>query len=329
MASRGHTPRVLLHQGQPGPYYFEGVQVFGPGKYQDFGLDAYRWGDVICTHLDFTPHSINMGRYADRPVINFVHNSTPYQSIMNAKKVQYLVYNSRWIENELSASYEGMPGTVLYPPCQPERCKVDGDPGLRKYVTLININENKGGYVLAALAKEMPNVQFLAVIGSYDDGGLRPDIIKRLEGCPNVTLQAATTDIMSVYRQTRILLVPSRYESWGRVATEAMINGIPVLACPTAGLMENCGSAAWYITPRGPVVRDREGQIIERDEDYDLTSIITAINLLDNSPEVYNQYSFAGVYRAFELEQTRIQQLDELANFFQYAIEDFRHNSNR
>ena len=41
--------------------------------------------------------------------------------------------------------------------------------------------------------------------------------------------------------------MPSSYESWGRVATEAILNGIPVIAHPTEGLMENLGESGIFI----------------------------------------------------------------------------------
>jgi glycosyltransferase involved in cell wall biosynthesis len=40
--------------------------------------------------------------------------------------------------------------------------------------------------------------------------------------------------------------MPSTYESWGRTATEAMANGIPVICTETGGLAENCGNAGIY-----------------------------------------------------------------------------------
>jgi glycosyltransferase involved in cell wall biosynthesis len=46
---------------------------------------------------------------------------------------------------------------------------------------------------------------------------------------PNVEWIPFDDDIRNVLRRTRILLFPSFYESFGRIAVEAMINGIPVL----------------------------------------------------------------------------------------------------
>ena len=41
--------------------------------------------------------------------------------------------------------------------------------------------------------------------------------------------------------------MPSKYESWGRTATEAMCSGIPVICTETGGLAENCGKAGIYV----------------------------------------------------------------------------------
>src|SRR5690606_37440896 len=49
-----------------------------------------------------------------------------------------------------------------------------------------------------------------------------------------------------VYARTRVLLVPSRMESWGRVVVEALASGIPVVAAPTPGLVESLADAGVF-----------------------------------------------------------------------------------
>ncbi|WP_262928542.1 glycosyltransferase family 4 protein [Streptomyces sp. CBMA152] len=46
-----------------------------------------------------------------------------------------------------------------------------------------------------------------------------------------------------VYSRSRVILMPSLYESWGRVAVEAFASGIPVIAHTTPGLVESMGEA--------------------------------------------------------------------------------------
>jgi glycosyltransferase involved in cell wall biosynthesis len=84
----------------------------------------------------------------------------------------------------------------------------------------------------------MPDKQFLAIQGGYGQ-----QIYKEL---PNVEYMANQSDIRFAYRKTRILLMPSHYESWGRTATEAMASGIPVICTDLPGLRENCGDAGTY-----------------------------------------------------------------------------------
>jgi glycosyltransferase involved in cell wall biosynthesis len=67
-----------------------------------------------------------------------------------------------------------------------------------------------------------------------------------------------------VYARTRILLMPSEYESWGRAGVEAMASGIPVIASPTPGLKESLGKAGVFVN-RGN--RDGWQAAIERLDD--------------------------------------------------------------
>jgi len=49
----------------------------------------------------------------------------------------------------------------------------------------------------------------------------------------------------AAYGRSRLLLAPSRWvESWGRVASEAQISGLPVIATKSGGLPEAVGRAA-------------------------------------------------------------------------------------
>jgi glycosyltransferase involved in cell wall biosynthesis len=244
LINKGHECRVILHRYDGVPYTYEGVEVFpATGR-----VDAFAWADIICTHLDFTQFSIIMANEARRPVIHFVHNDITYDSILNGVRGQHVCYNSRWIKDKLKYPH---PSTVLHPPCDINYYNVNENPAANEYITLISLNERKGGYMLYKVAQAMPERKFMGVVGSYDNPGpmklSQEQIVNMLQELSNVTIVPNSPDILSVYKKTRVLLMPSDYESWGRTATEAMCNGIPVICTPTDGLLENCTEAGIFV----------------------------------------------------------------------------------
>lgn len=241
LQSRGHSIKVLLHQANhykiTKNYVFDGIDVFPPDPQVIQNL--FYWSEAVITHLDFTHLSINLGGMYRKPVFHLIHNTYNYPEIENALKRQHIIYNSQWAKDYLKYDH---PDFVLTPPVDYRYYDVQMDTIKNPYITLINVNENKGAKVFIEIAKLMPHKQFLGVIGSYD-----PQITQEL---PNLTYINNTVEIRDVYKQTRVLLMPSHYESWGRTATEAMCSGIPVICSEAEGLKENCGKAGIYVKNR-------------------------------------------------------------------------------
>lgn len=244
LTSKGHHIRVLLHQANQykirDNYEFEGIDVFPPN--QKVVENLFRWADVVFTHLDYTHWTIGAASMYKKPLFHLIHNSHPYPEIINAERNQHIVYNSQWLKDKLAYKWSNF---ILTPPVDYMDYDLGKDTEKNEYITLINLNENKGGKIFEEIARALPNKKFLGVRGSYDE-----QIIPNL---PNVKIVANSPNVKEVYAQTRILLMPSAYESWGMTATEAMCNGIPVICTNTPGLVENCGDSGIYIKDRNDI----------------------------------------------------------------------------
>ena len=144
----------------------------------------------------------------------------------------------------------GLEATAIPYPLRPERV-VAPDPEPR-FATFINPQPTKVATVFARIARELgrrrPDLPLLVVEGrGTADGlaGLGLDL-SRLE---NLHKMANTPDPCDFYRVSRAVLVPSLWrESFGRVAAEGLLNGLPVLASDRGALPEILGDAGFVFT---------------------------------------------------------------------------------
>jgi glycosyltransferase involved in cell wall biosynthesis len=291
LQSKGHSVKVLLHQANHHKitqiYTYDGVDVFPP--HQQITENLIRWSHAIFTHLDYTKWTIHSAKMFKKPVFHLIHNTHTYPEIVDAEKHQHIVYNSLWAKEKLNYNWSNF---ILTPPVDWRHYDVNLDTEQNEYITLINLNENKGGRVFLDIARAMPNRKFLGVLGSYEE-----QIIPKL---PNVTVVPNTTNIKQWYEKTRILLMPSEYESWGRTATEAMCSGIPVISSMAEGLVENCGTAGIFIKDRN-----------------DVKSWVEAIAKLDDK-KAYAKASRKAKERSRELDPRKA--LDEFEQWFREMV---------
>lgn len=144
----------------------------------------------------------------------------------------------------------GLEATAIPYPLRPGRV-VAADPA-PTYLTFVNPQPAKGASVFARIAAELgrrrPDVPLLVVEGRGGADGLA-DAGLDLSGLTNLHRMANTPDPRQFYRVSRAVLVPSLWrETFGRVAAEALANGLPVLASDRGALPETLGDAGFVFT---------------------------------------------------------------------------------
>ena len=276
LVERGHEVWVGV-PGYPNTIY-EGVHIFDADN-RTLLHNLMKHTHVISTH-SFRERCIKLSNQYGAAYIDWLHGGTFTMNVRKSVKIeqmrQFAVFNSESLVESFTDATK-VKHHILRPPVDWREYEVTEMKPI--YVTLSNLNENKGGQILIDIAKVTPEVQFLGVRGSY---------WSQIEDATvtNITYIDNTPKIKDVYAQTKILIMPSKEETWGRTAVEAMSSGIPVIAHPTPGLKECCKDAALFV--------DRN----------DIQEWSRLISRLCNDKSFYDEFSNRGRIRAKQLEPT-------------------------
>jgi glycosyltransferase involved in cell wall biosynthesis len=188
--------------------------------------------------------------YAAREIgaISIVNVHTPPKYGRGIRKAMiladYAIYNT-----ETSAKEWGEPDAlVFHPPINPlpKRKNFNGDA-----YTVLSSLVNKGVQVVLELAKRYPDKRFIIVRSPAEPTHGFRDLEKIAKKIPNIELhpRVAPEEVYKYLEQTRILLVPSRYETYGMSAIEAAGYGIPSVHVDTPHVREGIGDAAILVPP--------------------------------------------------------------------------------
>jgi len=133
----------------------------------------------------------------------------------------------------------GLVSDVILPLVDPRHYVTETHP---ERVLFVNTAPHKGCDTAFAIAEQRADVAFDFIL----NWSLAADKVAELEAraakAGNITLHRPTGDMRAFYARTRLVLVPTQVEeAWGRMATEAHINGIPVLGSNRGGLPEAIG----------------------------------------------------------------------------------------
>lgn len=284
LQGRGHDVSVLTTDADaPELDIYDGIPIRRATSTAVGG--ELRRASVLVTQLRVVARAAELGRTHGVPVVFIEHANGSLQA-QGITSGALAIHNSK---NVAATSGFTGPSMILYPPVDPDDYRVvPGD-----CITQIHLGMWKGGNVFWRLVDALPDHRFLAKKGGY----LKQIVPSRVP--PNAELVADGLGVdaaemrQHVYSRTRVLLMPSAFEQWGRVAIEAACSGIPVIAHPAEGLVESLGSS---------------GIFVDRD---DTLGWVQAVRALDDAHH-YTQRSAAVLMRAHELWDVSKKQLDEL-----------------
>lgn len=148
-----------------------------------------------------------------------------------------------------------------------ERCNLEADvvlplidpahyitPTRPERVLFVNTVPRKGLEIAFALAEARPDIGFDFVRSWILTPTEVSALERRAQAVGNITLHAPTQDMRTLYARARLVLAPSQWEeTWGRVASEAHINAIPVLGSDRGGLPQAIGPGGLVVAVKAPI----------------------------------------------------------------------------
>jgi glycosyltransferase involved in cell wall biosynthesis len=236
LVANGWEAHVIVSQPNPGQTetVIDGVHVHPQADRRTI-LHWIPQASVVISHLECTERTVVLARKYGVPVVQLIHNDmTPTHGYV-AMGCDLALFNTDWVKNRFD--FEGLSLTV-HPPVDGSRYSILPNAS-QGCITLVNLWKPKGSEIFYQLAERFPNQKFLGVVGGYGEQDIR-------SGIDNVSFHSHTHDMSIVYSRTKIVLMPSKYESYGRVAVEAASLGIPSIVADTPGLREALGDSGTF-----------------------------------------------------------------------------------
>lgn len=217
LVAAGHDVEVFVTAGAPTSADMGGVKL---ARFRDF--DPARRYDVVVYNSGLGPAARSVVQAIHAPKLMCQHSYDV--SDLGLRFADRVWFPSRAVMRVHHGAYGRF---VIPPPVNPSMY-------LTKPGTMIGAASTspwKGGALVAYLARKMPAHQFIVVRDPRGHGAAA------FKGIANVTLRSFMEPRV-FYASTRVLLFPSKSESYGRIAVEAAISGIPVVASTCAGIRE-------------------------------------------------------------------------------------------
>ena len=236
LIAAGYTVSVFVRDYKVPEY--EGVNIYKLPKdianLPEYAREVLESADAIGCQNFNGYDGLMWAEYFNKPIIFFLHIEFEKIDILQQKfKVPvHVVYNSLTQKEALPTIHNCC---IVKPHIDYNHFR-SFKKETPQFITLLNCNKNKGGNTLIKLATMMPENQFMGVYGAYQ---------KQIKGnLHNLHYMQTQEDPRIIYGKSVAVVMPSKAESWGRVALEAMAMGIPVIVGDTPGLREATGGKA-------------------------------------------------------------------------------------
>jgi glycosyltransferase involved in cell wall biosynthesis len=153
-----------------------------------------------------------------------------------------VVTNSGFMASRIKALWS-MACDVVYP--VPDGRPFSADNRSGPFITFFNPLPHKGlGIAHTLVTKRFPGRPFLFVEGFIDPE--QHAIFLARSG--NLVHARRSPDVATIYSMSHLVIIPSQWEEpFGRIALEAMLSGVPVIASRTGGLPESVGEGGILI----------------------------------------------------------------------------------
>jgi hypothetical protein len=234
LRSRGHTIYIFVNNWKVGEY--DGFKIYKYDITDQFCKTQIHDADIIFFQMGYDPKNMELLKGRSNDVFVFTHLIEMHPWLLQQKMPfpVTVVYNSHMTQDTMPTLH---PNMRMIPYVETNKFKrLRQNTINNNIVCLINCNRNKGGDMLKLLAEKMPDVIFMGVKGGYSSQVVNSNT-------DNLSYIENQKDITVIFKKIGILIMPSKDETWGRTAVEAMASGVPVIHSESPGLVECVGGA--------------------------------------------------------------------------------------
>lgn len=260
------VPGATVFTTTPESYVLDDVKVMPStgASYQSIMADAETVGaSVLYGHSVMSQETVRAAKKMRIPSILAVHAPPRYGGDLRRawSSATVRLYNTEVARRD----WHDAKGWLLHPPVGEPSTIVSGP---HDALTLTSSLLNKGAERVLALAERRPDQRFILVESPAHPTHGDPLFWEKAEKTPNVEIwpRLHPDEMGRLWAETRILLVPSRYETYGMSALEAAWHSIPSVHVDTAHVREGIGTAARLL--RSATVDELDKAVSEIEADY-------------------------------------------------------------